>query len=568
MKADSDSDSKDDPIAAANDDAEGEDTDQIQISDKKESDGDKNDVEIQPDQDSFDDFEEPKEQVVIEEDKTEIVEEQTDQVNDEPTEHRVDDQDQDAKDDDSDFDDFAEPVETPAPQEPQEVSKPTSDQNKSDGDSFDDFEEPQEAAPIDAKEPSEPAEQKSDDSGFDDFKEPEESSGKAKEETKQSENDDSDFDDFAEPEPSPTKAKPDEDSDDSGFGDFEESKSESVSSPQPKSPEKPTTDLKKSIFTSTPETFKSDLSPKLLKISPQNIQPNLALLNSLKPSKSSSTAILKPYSTCQLFERKSAQSSLKNIQTANLSHPYKFTLDTVYKPAKVVGKNMKSQSKNDDQILDLDFETPNTHSEDFEMTLADTMKSHIGQFKWDQTWASSKMQILVHAADSQARMPSKQAKNKRMQISNDDFRDETQEEIDQRDVILGGDEAYMSPDEKPNAGHTPKKGDQDLPKVPDEPTPFFEGWDHDAFNKQASVGSSKGSPERQAKPSTLVTETFKEFGLDNFIDSKQKNASKGPENTDSDDWVEAETAKRSSQSPAAEFLMKLPDYAYLSDLNI
>lgn len=183
------------------------------------------------------------------------------------------------------------------------------------------------------------------------------------------------------------------------------------------------------------------------------------------------------------------------------------------------------------------------------------------------------------------------SKKKKTLISNEMLHDRDHDESNHTNMSLHKEKEYFSPkkhftDENENqdynfsikqseAEDSPSKAVQVAPKAPDEPAPFFEGWDTDAFTDQSKFEESKTVPERSNQTSSLVTETFKKFGLDGVfskgsdakIETKEGDG-KIESGADSDGWYDKEAQSKTIQSPAAKILMKLPEYSYLISSNI
>ena len=518
-----------------------EDSDFDNFSEPQENDDNKQDSAKQQENDSdFDDFAEPqKSESITEVEKRN--EDKEDSDNDdfiEPQNKEVEQNNSNNKqENDSDFDDFAEPQEN-------ENNAPPEKQEDSD---FDDFAEPQQN---ENKGPPE----KQEDSDFDDFAEPQ----NKKEDIQQSNNEDSDFDDFAEPQDSNNGSpqKQSKEQEDSDFDDFAEPEDSNKGSPQkqskeqedsdfddfakpentqttqikqeeqkqsPSSPLKPSSPNKsKSVFTFNEQEYKSELLSKLSKISGSkisryNLEPLSESINSsLSNSRISSHSYLKSHSTCQLFERRAAQNTQqqKNRHSiANFIQPYKFTVDTTYKSFKIIGKKTKNENKNNDQILDLDFDAAPNNETDFELQLCDVMKLNLDKVQWTNTWSHSRMNMFIKFDN----VPTPKKGKKKQFINQEDIAERENDDVANEEFRMDKERDYISPERQQNEpfDSTEKNDNKVKQKEPDEPAPFFEGWDTDSFANQTKYESRKNSPEKSNdKPSALVSETFKEFGLD------------------------------------------------------
>lgn len=199
-----------------------------------------------------------------------------------------------------------------------------------------------------------------------------------------------------------------------------------------------------------------------------------------------------------------------------------------------MGKNSKGKEV-EEGILDLDFEGVSVTT-----IIWSLMQERLREVKWDDTWGTNRLKEVFVPEGS----PKKQNKKKGL-INTDSMNnrenDDYEPNDDYRDAVK-----YMTPDVE----ESPTKSVQLMQKQPDEPAPFFEGWDQDAFNAPSNVDQQVEEKDQISQPSVYVAETFKEFGLDSI--SNEKKEEKLEEDTEN--WLDKKEKEKDTESPAAQLL--------------
>jgi len=241
---------------------------------------------------------------------------------------------------------------------------------------------------------------------------------------------------------------------------------------------------------------------------------------------------------------KGLSSSIHKSTYSQFKKVHNFAINTNYIPLKLTGKKQVKIEENE-QILDLDFESVDIQAADFEKGIITLLNSHLQNSKWEEWWTSEHMNSYVKIEFN--------ANKKRNTFMHDHI---SPSKIDANDgnykddlkLIRPQNNSYESEEELENVDKVKKPQ-----KKEPEPKAFYDDWGDIDFTKN-------NSPERQIEKkglsNHLIEETFEKYGLTNLWKKTNEN----------NNVEEGKSCKE--ESLTAALMKKIPDYAFLIDSNI
>jgi hypothetical protein len=256
-------------------------------------------------------------------------------------------------------------------------------------------------------------------------------------------------------------------------------------------------------------------------------------------SKNNMSSYNSTYSVRDIFEEKAMLHFQDNNRPSliKMRKAHDFVIDTTYRAPELIGKKSKKQKDGiSDQILDLDFGAVEQEATDFEKDMLKVLNSHLKKYKTNSKLPAINTETIADRGDD---VPS---------ASNEKFKDEMK---------------LITPEKhREDEGSEREDAKQDKQKPP-EAKAFYDDWgDVDFKAAPAQNTLHKNESELTAGGSKIVEETFEKFGL------KMVNENPWEEQKPDANWLEGSEKNKKKTSPASEFLLKLPDYAFLVDSNI